>query len=257
MSTAMMILHQVRYEWRSFWRNPAAAFFGAIFPLIFLVIFNVLFGNNEITVPGGRTHASTFYVPAIAAMAVVNSCFTGMAMGAAVSRDLGVLKRMRGTPLPAWAYLLARIIQTSLVSFVIVTIVVVAGVALFGVTFRWETLPAFAFTVLLAAACCSALGLAVTALIPNADAAPAVVNGIVLPLLFISDVFVRGDAAPAWVHQVADIFPVRHISIALQTAFNPFSTGNGFDGQHLLVIAVWLVIGIALARRFFSWEPRR
>ena len=71
MNTLGLVLHQVRYEWRSFWRNPAAAFFGAIFPLIFLLIFNLVFGNNEITVPGGTTHASTFYVPAIAAMAVI------------------------------------------------------------------------------------------------------------------------------------------------------------------------------------------
>src|SRR5687768_3111733 len=115
-----MVAHQVRYEWRTFWRNPPAAFFGAIFSLIFLVIFNLLFGNEELDLPGGTTHASTFYVPAIAAMSVVNSCFTGLAMGAAVSRDQGILKRVRGTPLPAWAYLAARVIVTTLVAVLMV-----------------------------------------------------------------------------------------------------------------------------------------
>lgn len=257
MSTVGLILHQVRYEWRSFWRNPAAAFFGAIFPLIFLVIFNLVFGNNEISIPGGTTHASTFYVPAIAAMAVVNSCFTGLAMNAAIARDMGILKRMRGTPLPAWAYLLAKIIQMSLVALLIVTIVVIAGLLFFGVTLQPRMLPAFALTVLLGAATFSALGLAVTALVPNADAAPPVVNGIVLPLLFISDVFVRSTSAPGWLSTVANIFPIRHLSLALQTAFNPFEAGNGFDAQRLLVLVIWLVVGAALGRRFFSWEPRR
>lgn len=257
MSTARLVLHQERYEWRAFWRNPAAAFFGAIFPLIFLFIFNLLFGNNEITVPGGRTHASTFYVPAIAAMAVVNSCFTGLAMNAAIARDGGVLKRVRGTPLPPWAYLLAKIIQTSLVALLIVTIVVAVGLLFFGVTLQPRMLPAFVLTVLLGAATFSALGLAVTALVPNADAAPAVVNGIVLPLLFISDVFVRGASAPAWLTTVADVFPIRHLSLALQTAFNPFDPGSGFDTQRLLVLVVWLAIGAVFGRRYFSWEPRR
>lgn len=257
MSIATLVLHQVRYEWRAFWRNPAAAFFGAIFPLLFLLIFNLLFGNNEITIPGGTTRTSTFYVPAIAAMAVVNSCFTGLAMSATIARDGGVLKRVRGTPLPPWAYLLAKIIQTSLVAVLIVVIVVTAGVLFFGVTLQLRMLPAFVLTVLLGAACFSALGLAVTALVPNADAAPAVVNGIVLPLLFISDVFVRGASAPAWVTAVANFFPIRHLSLALQTAFNPFEPGSGFDGPRMLVLVVWLVVGAALGKRFFSWEPRR
>jgi ABC-2 type transport system permease protein len=257
MKTPRMILNQSRYEWRAFWRNPAAAFFGAVFPLILLVIFNLLFGNNEIAVEGGLTRASTFYVPAIAALAVVNSCFTGLAMGASIARDNGVLKRVRGTPLPAWAYLIARIIVTTMVAVLIVAIVIVVGVLFFGVTLRLQALPAFIVTVVLGAACFSSLGLAVTAIIPNADAATAIVNGIALPLLFISDVFVRGEHTPTWVQRVADFFPIRHLSLALQTTFNPFATGSGFDAANVRSLAIWLLVGILLARRFFSWEPRR
>jgi ABC-2 type transport system permease protein len=252
-----MVWDQVRYEWRAFWRNPPAAFFGAVFPLIFLVIFNLLFGNEELVLPGGTTHASTFYVPAIAAMSVVNSCFTGLAIGAAVSRDQGILKRVRGTPLPAWAYLAARIMVTTLVAVLMVAIVVVTGSVFYNVDPPTQTLPAFVVTLILGAACFAALGLAVTAVVTNADAAPAVVNAIVLPLLFISDVFIPQDNAPEWLTTVADVFPIRHLSVALQTAFNPFERGWGFEPLDLAVLAVWTLIGGALAWRFFSWEPKR
>lgn len=258
MSALTLVAHQLRYEWRAYWRNPAAAFFGFAFPLIFLVIFNLLFGNDTITMPGGQSaRASTFWVPAIAAMSVVNSCFTGLAMGTAIARDAGVLKRVRGTPLPAWAYLCARVLLSTLIAVLVIAIVVAAGALFYGATLHARTLPAFLVAIVLGAAACSALGLAVTALIPHADAAPAIVNGIVLPLLFISDIFIPPGHAPAWLATVADLFPLRHLSTALQTAFNPFTTGAGFDRTDLAVLVLWTALGAALARRFFSWEPRR
>jgi ABC-2 type transport system permease protein len=258
MNALALVWHQLTFEWRAYWRNPAAAFFGFAFPLIFLVIFNVLFGNDTVRGVGGQTiRASTFYVPAIAAMSVVNSCFTGLAMGTAISRDAGVLKRVRGTPLPAWAYLSARVLLVTIIAVIVMAIVLAAGALVFGATLTARTLPAFFVTFVLGAATCSALGLAVTAIVPNADAAPPIVNGIVLPLLFISDIFIPPGRAPHWVSTVADVFPLRHLSHALQTAFSPFTTGAGFERNDLAMLLLWAVIGAVLARRFFSWEPRR
>jgi ABC-2 type transport system permease protein len=190
-------------------------------------------------------------------MSVVNSCFTGLAIGASFSRDQGILKRVRGTPLPAGAYLAARVVVTTLVALLMVAIVVVFGAVLYSVDPPTKTLPAFIVALMLGAACCSALALAVTAIIANADAAPAVVNAIVLPLLFISDVFIPQEQAPEWVTAVANIFPIRHLSVALQTAFNPFEQGWGFEPVALAMMALWTAIGGVLAWRFFSWEPRR
>ena len=257
MSGLTLVLRQIRYEWVAFWRNPAAAFFTFVFPLLFLVIFNMVFGNAEISVPGGTARASTFYVPAIAAMSIVNACFTSLAMSVTISRDAGVLKRVRGTPLPPWAYLTARIGLVTLVALLLITIVVSLGALAYGVSVPTHTMPAFILTVLVSAATCSALGLAVTALVPNTDAAPPVVNGIALPLLFISDIFVRAERVPPWVNRLADVFPLSHISEALQTAFNPFEVGSGFEWTHLAVIAAWGVVGMLLALRFFTWEPRQ
>ncbi len=257
MSALALALRQVRYENRAFWRNPAAAFFTFVFPLIFLVIFNLLFGNEELEVPGGTTNVSTFYVAGIAALSVVYTGYTGLAMNVSMARDQGLLKRTRGTPLPAWAFLFGRVVQMTLTMILLVAIVVAAGALFYDVDVPRGTMPAFLVALVVGAAAFSSLALATTAVIPNADASPAVVNAITLPLLFISDVFIPPGEAPEWLITVADIFPIKHLSLALQTAVNPFETGSGFEFGHLAVIAAWGVGGLLVAVRFFSWEPRR
>lgn len=257
MNTLTLGLRQIRYETVAFYRNPAAAFFTFVFPLIFLVIFNLIFGNEELVLEGGTTNVSTFYVPAIAAFSVINACYTGLAMSMAISRDQGLLKRFRGTPLPAASFVIGRVIFMTLVAWALVAIVTAFGVAFYSVDLPTNTLPAFIITLTVGAAAFSALGLAITSFIPNADAAPAVVNASVLPLLFISDVFIPlDDDAPRLLTITGDLFPLKHLSIALQTAFNPFESGSGLEPSHLAVIVLWGVFGAVVAARRFSWEPR-
>ena len=257
MKALMLALRQISYENRAFWRNPVAAFFTFIFPLMFLVLFNLLFGNHEIEVPGGTTHTSTFYVPAIVALSVVNACYTSVAIGVSFSRDQGLLKRVRGTPLPAWAFLFGRIVFTVLVAMLLVAIVTAAGALFYDVDVPVNTMPAFLLTLLVGAATFCALGIAITAAVPNADASPAIINASILPLLFISDVFIPMDQAPSWLNTFAQALPVRPLSSALQTAFNPFETGMGIELGNLAIMLGWMILGFLLSVRFFSWEPRR
>ena len=252
-----LALRQVRYENTAFWRNPVSAFFTCAFPLMFLVIFNLLFGNSEMDFPGGTVSRSTFYVPAIVAFSVVSACYSNVAIGMSFSRDRGLLKRTRGTPLPVWSFLFGRILHALFLAVLLVIIVTAVGALFYNVAIPTNTLPAFLVTLVVGAATFCALGLAVMTVIPNADASPAVVNASIMPLLFISDVFLPLQNVPAWLTTLADIFPVRHFSLALQTSFNPFETGLGFDLVHLLVMGGWMVGGLLVAVRFFSWEPRR
>jgi ABC-2 type transport system permease protein len=252
-----LAMRQVKYENRSFWRNPPAAFFTVVFPLMFLVIFNLVFGDETREVPGGTIDLSTFYVPAIAALSVISACFTNIAITTSIQRDEGILKRKRGTPLPPWAFLAGRIIHSTLLAFGLVVLVTVVGRLFYGVDIPDSTLPGAAVTVLVGAACFSSLGLAATGIIRNADAGPPVTNAIVLPLLFISDVFIPLDQAPKWLESVATFFPVLHFSRALQDAFSPFTEGAGFEWNDLGVMALWAVAGSLLAIKFFRWEPRK
>jgi len=177
-------------------------------------------------------------------------------MTVSIARDDGLLKRVRGTPLPGWAYLFGRIVHTTLVALLLVAIVVGFGAIFYGVDVPGKTMPAFVISVAAGAAAFSALGLAFASFSPNAEAAPAVANGTILPVLFISDVFVRIDDPPRWLDILGDVFPVKHLSEACQAAFNPFETGTGFEWLDLAVVAAWGLAGAVLAVRFFSWYPR-
>jgi len=248
MSGIGLTLRQVRYENLAFWRNPAAAFFTFVFPLLFMVIFNVLFGGGE---DGGR-----FFTPAIIVFSVITATFTNIAMSLTMARDEGILKRIRGTPLPAWAYLGGRILHAAGVALLLVVIVAAFGAVFYGVPVPWAQLPALLVTLLLGAATFCALGLAVSAFVPNADAAPAVVNAAILPLLFISNVFIPLQNAPEWIDVVSEIFPVRHFADAMLRIYDVNTVGAGFSNGDLAVMAIWGVIGLFVAARFFSWEPR-
>jgi ABC-2 type transport system permease protein len=247
---------QVLYTNKAFWRNPASAGFTFAFPLMFLVIFTALFGNDTIDVFGREVTTSTFYVSAIAAFSIITATYTNLAISVTFLRDAGILKRVRGTPLPAWAYMFGRIAHAILVALLLVAIVSAFGAAFYDAEVPTRTLPAFLATIAVGAASFAALGLALTAVIPNADAAPAVVNFSILPLLFISDIFIPIQDPNAWYVQLSRIFPVRHFADAMKAAyFSP--SGSGFRGEDLLVIGLWGLAGLLVAVRFFSWEPRR
>src|ERR1700709_2522128 len=90
---------QYRLERRVFWRNPSAAFFNFLLPLLFLAMFGAIFAS--------RQKDLDVIVPGIAGMSVMSTTFTALAMNLTSLRETGVLKRMRGTPLPSSAYLTA------------------------------------------------------------------------------------------------------------------------------------------------------
>lgn len=256
MSDLKLAFRQIWYINKAFVRNPASLFFTLIFPLMFLVIFSVVFGNGQVPVSPARTvRVATFYVPAIAAFSVINACYTNIAMSLSFSRDSGALKRIHGSPLPVWSYMFARIAHAVVMAVVLVVICAGFGAIFYGATLPTATLPAFALSLVIGAAAFSALGVAVTVVIPNADASPAIVNGTILPLLFISDVFIPLQNPPAWLDLLGKIFPVRHFADALIGSFFQLN-GTGLHTNDLLVLGAWGVAGLALGIRFFQWEPR-
>jgi len=223
---------------------------------MFLVIFTVIFGNGHIVVgPGKTVRVATFYVPAIATFSVINACYTNIAISLTFLRDSGVLKRIHGSPLPVWSFMAARIAHAVIVAILLVVICGAFGAILYGAELPQATLPAFALTLIVGAAAFSALGVAITAVIPNADASPAVVNGTILPLLFISNVFIPLQNPTGWIDVVGKIFPVRHFADAMIGSFFELS-GSGLHANDLLVLALWGAAGVVVAVRFFDWEPR-
>ncbi|MGZ4532097.1 MAG: ABC transporter permease [Mycobacteriaceae bacterium] len=254
MNSAALTLTQMRYVNKAFWRNPSSAFFTFAFPLMFLVIFTALLGGGQVLLGGRLVHQSTYYVAAMGAFAVITACYNNTAIGLAFQRDAGVLKRTNGTPLPSAVFFTAKVLHALLVSLLLVAITVVFG----KIAYRAEVptgTPLLQFLVILmvGAASFCALGFAVTAVIPNADAAAPIVNATILPLMFLSGVFIPiGDNAPAWITWVARIFPVKHFADGIQAGF----LGTPFHWTDVLVVGAWGIAALLLSMRYFSWEPR-
>lgn len=257
MNAAGLAVHQVRYEQKSYWRNPAAAFFTFIFPIMFLVIFASLNSGERIDFLGGLKY-NQYYTPGIIAFGVISACYTNLAMTLSIRRDEGSLKRLRATPLPAASMFGGLLGNAAIISAILVALVTAIGMLFYGVTFPGHYL-ALAAALLLGAACFCAIGVAVSSLIPNADAAPAVVNAVLFPLLFISGVFFPVDPS-SLLAKIADYFPIRHFVNAVFAAFDPrlpHGLTHGFAGRDLLIVGVWAVGATVFAVRRFRWEPGR
>jgi ABC-2 type transport system permease protein len=256
MINATLLFRQVRYTNKSFWRNPASAFFTFAFPLLFLVIFTTLLGNGRTTVNGVTYRNSTYFAVAMGAFGLITACYTNLAMTTVFARDEGILKRIRGTPIPSSVYLGARVLHAVLVGFILVAITLAVAVVFYGASFPAPAdLFRFLVTLVVGAGCFAALGLAVSTLVPNADAGPAIVNAIIFPLLFLSGVFFAiGDDAPAWVTWVGRLFPVRHYMDAMRDSF---LGSPGFRWADVLVVAIWMVAAALFAARSFRWESAK
>jgi ABC-2 type transport system permease protein len=250
-----VLARQIRFTNKAFWRNPASAFFTFAFPLMFLVIFTALLGNGEVVINGRVVSQATYYVAAMAAFAVITACYTNIAISVTFQRDAGILKRSQGTPLPSWGYLAGRVAHAMLVALLLVIITAAFGWAFYNASIpTGVTLVRFLVMLVVGSASFCALGLAITAVIPNADAAPPIVNASILPLLFLSGVFIPlGDNAPAWIVWIGRVFPVKHFADGMQAGF----LGTPFDWKDTLVVALWGIAGLLLSVRYFSWEPRR
>jgi ABC-2 type transport system permease protein len=240
---------QIRYEQRAYWRNRGRGIFTFVFPIMFLVIFASLDKGQHISTRGGIPY-DDFFVPGILAYGVIATTFVNMAIGTAILRDEGILKRMQGTPLPPWAYVAARIGSTLLIMLAMTVIVIVLGVAIWGLDFRAGAVPGLVVTLLLGTAAFTALGIGITRFIPNAEAAPVVVNLVILPLTFISSIWFPSDSLPKWLRDIASVFPVKALAEGLQYVFDPRRSGIAVSATDLRNLAIWTVIGIVLMVRF-------
>jgi ABC-2 type transport system permease protein len=236
MSTATLLWHQFRFERRLFWRNPSAAFFNFALPLIFLLLIGSVFANDS--------DELAVLVPGIAGMSVMASTFNALAHNIVFLREQGVLKRVRGTPLPASVYLGGLIGSAVLNAVVQVLVVFLIGDLVYDVAWPAEPLELVGFTAL-GVTCFGALGIAFAHAIPNVDSAPAYENAVFLPLIFISGVFYSSDSLPAVLSAVAQALPLKHVIDGL-------SGDGGLTAA--AVVGGWAAAGVLLAVRWFRWE---
>ncbi len=248
-------LAQLRYTNLAYWRNPSSALFTFAFPLMFLVIFSALLGQHTFMLDGRLVHQTTYYVAEMSSYGLISACYLNLSIAVSFQREQGVLKRIQGTPLPSWVYLAARVLHA-----LGVAVVLVAITALFGRLVLQADLPTgfalarFVVMFFVGALSFSALAFAVSTFVPNADAAPALINISIMPLLFLSGIFIPlGDHTPAWITWTGQIFPVRHFAAGMQSGF----LGTAFNWGDVGVVALWGGLGLLIAARRFRLEPAR
>jgi len=262
---------QTRIEFLMLWRNPASLVFAILFPLLLLVVLAEVFGSTGfVGTAQGEVDFISFYVPGVVTLAAVQSCFSSLATSLTFRRETGILKRKHGTPLPAWALVGGLVLAECALALLLTVATIGVGMAGWDLAFPKHPV-AVLEVVALSAACFCALGIAVATFIPNEDSAPAVINAVAFPLLFISGVWFVDHGI---VRRVSRFFPIARMRDAVADAFGSAAHSctvvkgacGGVDhvshsgGPYLIdlaVIAGWLLLGLLVAIWCFRWEPHR
>jgi ABC-2 type transport system permease protein len=244
---AVLAWRQYRLERRMFWRNPSAAFFNFLLPLLFLAGGGIILSGNQ--------HELNRLVPAIAAMSVMSTTFTALAYNIVFLRERGVLKRIRGTPLPSSSYFTGLVANAVTNTALQIAIVVLVGRVVMGIGWPrdWGELIVF---VLAGVICFTALGVAFAHVIPNFESTAAYVNAVFLPVVFLSFYVFDSKGAPAFLRTIVDALPLKPL---IDGVFAAMVTGVNLTDKldSLAVIALWGVLGCYFAVRGFSWEQER
>jgi ABC-2 type transport system permease protein len=243
-----LFLHELRNQQRLFWRSRESAFFTFLLPILLLVLLGSVYGDDEIDgVP-----AAPYLVAGLIGYGVVAAAFAGLAINTVIRRESGVLKRVRGTPLPPAAFLAAVIASELVVIALQVVAQILIGRYLLDAGFP-QAPGSLALALLLGAAAFAALGLAITGVVRSGEGSSAIVNAIYLPMVFICGVFFSTDAFPGFIEAIANVLPLTYL---LELIRDLFIEGSGWSATAAAVVAVWGAAGAVLALRTFRWEPR-
>lgn len=256
MNGMRLLAHQFRYDQKLFWRSPPTVFFSIALPLVFLFLLGAVFGEAGERDAKYGLLADQYLVPAIMTLGIVSTTFVNLAMTLTYQREMGVLKRLRGTPLPTWTFVGARTVTAVVNALLIAIVILVAGKLVYGVDLTVTRLLGMAIATIVGAAAFSALGFAITAIIPSQSAATAITNMIVLPLYFVSGVFGQTDDLPAALAAIGRFFPIEHLGACLFETFSPEASGVGLPLADLAIVVLWGIVGLVFAALRFDWEPR-
>jgi ABC-2 type transport system permease protein len=246
-----LALHQARYDLRAFLRNKQARFSTLILPPLLLIAFATEFGSA--TVGSDHAERSTYYVPAVSALAVLVACFASLAVSITAQRESGVLKRRRVAPVPASALVAGRVLAALVASLAAVAAVGAIGRVAYGVDLPVAAVPALAVTALVGSVAFASLAYALSSAIRSTDAAQPIVQAITLPLYVVSGVFVPEVDLPSWLRELGMVFPLERLADGLHHAYDPGLRSLAWGDLGVLV--VWAAAGLAIALRRFKWTP--
>lgn len=255
---APLVINQTRYDLRAFRRNTRARIFTLAVPVLLLLILVSLFHTGTVKAGGVTVKIAAYYVPHIAAMAIVGAGLINLLITLVAKRESGSLKRRRATPVPSWVLIAGDATTSILSSLVIVAVLVAIGSLGYGLTVSGAAIGVAAVETVVGAAAFCCMAYALSGVVANAESAGPVVQLTTLPVYFISGIYVPDSELPHWLLDLANVLPVRPLAVALQAAFVPATNGGQrFALVPVLVVVAWGVAGLLIAMRTFSWMPKR
>jgi ABC-2 type transport system permease protein len=250
-----LVTRQVRYEQLSFWLNPLGAFFTLGFSTIFLVLLGAIAGNSTIGAGYGKVKLVQYYLGGFVSYGIMAACFTVLAQTLVNRREMGLLKRLRLSPVPTWVLLSAIFLSTIVIAVLQVVILLAVGKLGFG-----DYLPthavAFLLTIVVGMLSFTAMGVGISTVVPNADAAGPMISIVFFLLLAFSGLWFPIQPGTTLAN-VSGYFPVRHLITAVLASFNLPPGADPWAWHDLLVMAVWGAVGLFVATRRWQWSPRR
>jgi ABC-2 type transport system permease protein len=243
-----LFLHELRNPQLVFWRSKEAALFIFLFPLLLFLLLGSVYSGKIYGVPAPQA-----LLAGLLGYGCANTAFAGLAIQLVVRRELGILKRLRATPLSATTYIAATLAST-LIVFVLQTIALfVLGRVLYGTPFP-HALGSLVLAIVIGAAVFAALGVATASLIRSAEGSSAVVNFILLPMAFLTGSFGPTHRYPAFLRVIGDVLPLKYFINIVNAVYlrgHSLWTKPGALG----VLAAWGATGLIVATLRFRWEP--
>jgi ABC-2 type transport system permease protein len=244
-----LLLHQLRAEQRLFWRSRELAFFTFLLPILFFLILGSAYGDDEIDGADGHV----YLLAGMIGYGAAATAFAGLALILVLRREAGLLKRLRATPLPGWAYIAAVLASIVFVFLLEAALLIALARFVFDVD-PPDRILSLVLVLLLGAGAFAAVGVALTALIRSGEGSSAVVNAIYLPATFISGSFFSEDTFPRVLRSIADVLPLSHF-ITLVREIVVHDEEVWAHPIAVAVVAAWGVGGALFATRRFRWEP--
>jgi ABC-2 type transport system permease protein len=260
-----VLFHVTKFGIKSLARNQRALVFTIVFPIVLLVLFNSIFAHGRDTTSLGHGVAlddDAYFTAGILSYTIMLSAFSTMAIGLVTQRESGQLKRLRGTPLRPWVFMVAQVIRAVLLILFMTAVLLLIGHFAYGVHFPGDTLGDFILYLVLGTATMCILGIALTTLTPTVESASTIAPFSAVLLSFVSGVFIPVSQLPSWLQEVGRVFPLARLADGLQTALVPAfpgllqTGGRGLSGSNLGVLGLWAVGGLIVAVRGFRWEPQ-
>lgn len=235
-------------EARLTWRQPAGIIVSIGISVLLVVIFGAIPVFRQKSAQLGGLSAFQAYVPILMCFAIGLLALAYLPGPLVSYRELGILRRLSTTPVPAsWVLGAQIVVQACLIVISAITIIVVS---LFFGAIVPKNPAGLVLSIVLCAAAMFAIGMLIAAVAKTSGAARGLMGASFYPLVFFSGLYYPIQLMPTVLQDIAKFTPLGAADIAIQSSV----VGHFPPTEPLLVMAGYTLVFGFLARRWFRWE---